>query len=177
MLGKRLASFIALTLATLLISALGLDVGRASAPSWKEYKNSRFGFSLDYPAELEASPPPADGAGREFHTANKEFSLSAQGFFYDSTLSQSFDGFWQKELQEYNGHISYQRKTANWYVISGTLENGYEYYKKRFSKGGNWVLIEMTYPNSLRAKYDPWVEAIIKTVQPFLPGGDYDRVP
>jgi hypothetical protein len=176
MLGKRLGNFIVLTLAGILISTLGLTVARANAQSWKEYKNNRFGFSLNYPAELEASQPPADGAGREFHTINKEFSLSAQGFFYDSTLSESLDGFWQKELQEYAGHISYQRKTANWYVIYGTLENGYEYYKKRFSKGGNWVLIEMTYPNSLRAKYDPWVETIIKTVQPFLPGGDYDKV-
>jgi hypothetical protein len=56
---------------------------------WKNYVNERFGFSLNYPATLVASPDSINGAGREYHTAGKEFSISATAHFLATLMRMS----------------------------------------------------------------------------------------
>lgn len=142
---------------------------------WREYKNGRFGFLLSYPAALIASREPENGAGREFHTADKAFSLSAQAHFLSPDTSETFDSNWNEELNTPGVTITYKKKTKDWYVVSGVTKQGTEYYHKFYAKRGNWVELAMTYPHAQNAKYDKWVEQIAKRFVPFLEG-DYDRV-
>jgi hypothetical protein len=57
--------------------------------AWKSYVNERFGFSLNYPATLVASPDPNNGAGREYHTPGKEFSITTPPISYESSTHMS----------------------------------------------------------------------------------------
>ena len=139
---------------------------------WRKYTNERFGFVMSYPATLIASRPPDNGAGREFHTADGAFSLSAQAHFLaDQTLESS----WNEELNTPGVTITYKRKAKDWYVVSGVTDEGTEYYHKFWVKAGNWVELAITYPRVQNAKYDKWVEEITKRFVPFLEG-DYDRI-
>jgi hypothetical protein len=142
---------------------------------WREYKNARFGFVLSYPATLIASREPENGAGREFHTADKAFSVSAQAHFLSPDTGNTFESNWKEELNAPGVTITYKKKAKDWFVVSGVTKEGTEYYHKFYAKKGNWVELSMTYPHAQNAKYDKWVEQIAKRFVPFLEG-DYDRV-
>jgi hypothetical protein len=142
---------------------------------WKKYTNARFGFSVEYPPTLQASREPDNGAGREFHTANKEFSLTAHAHFIGvADEKESIDTLWSDALKELGSTITYKKKTATWYVVSGVTKEGTEYYHKLHTEGKNMAEIRISYPHAKNAKYDPWVERISKSFIPFL-RGDYDR--
>src|SRR6186713_1414408 len=103
---------LALWILSLVISA------SAEEARWKKYTNARFGFSVEYPASLEASRAPENGAGQEFHAANKEFSLLAHGHFLGATdENESIDTLWKDALKEFGSAVTYKRKAATWYVI------------------------------------------------------------
>ena len=164
------------TIVTLLVLILVTVQAHGEGFRSKKYVNERFGFSLSYPATLIASRAPEDGAGREFHTANKEFSLVAQGQFLGTgDEGDSLDKRWQDELDSLGDTITYKKKTETWYVISGVTKDGTEYYHKLCIKGGNWAGFNITYPHAKNKQYSPWVERIEKSFVPFLKG-DFDRV-
>ncbi|MEP6667702.1 MAG: hypothetical protein ABJF10_01030 [Chthoniobacter sp.] len=142
-----------------------------SGSTWKEYVNARFGFKISHPAELVASPDPANGGGREYHTKDKEFSVSVEGHFLNGATLESF---WAEDLKKLGSHITYKKKTADWYVVSG-VKDGLEFYHKLHVKDGNWAEVSFTYPHAKAKEYDPWVEGIVKSFVPFLQG-DYDRI-
>ncbi|HVF73267.1 MAG TPA: hypothetical protein VM940_16815 [Chthoniobacterales bacterium] len=158
----------------LTVVVLGATAG-AEDLKWREYKNGRFGFVLSYPSTLIAGRVPENGAGREFHTADKAFSLSAQGHFFSPDSGNTFESNWNEELNTPGVTITYKKKAKDWYVVSGVTKEGTEYYHKLFAKRGNWVELAITYPHAQNAKYDKWVEQIVKRFVPFLEG-DYDRV-
>ncbi len=148
---------------------------RAAGPKWKKYPNARFGFVLTYPGELIAGPLPANGGGREFHTADGEFSVLANGHFLMADDGDSLEKRWKDELKECGDSVTYKKKVATWYVVSGVGKNGVEYYVKFFVKGSNWAEFRITYPHAKNKKYDLWVAEIEKTFVPFREG-DFDRL-
>ena len=159
-----------------LLALVTVVPAHAEEGAWKQYVNERFGFSLNYPATLVASPDPIDGAGREYHTHDKEFSVAtAAHFLRIADQNESLDSHWQDELNDLKSLISYKKKGDSWYVVSGVTTNGYVFYHKFFTKGNNWATFHITYPKSLKAKYDSWVTQIEKHFVPFLKGKNYDR--
>ena len=154
----------------LLLVLLALPLS-ATETDWKEYINPRFGFKVSFPAGLVASRDPENGDGREYHTKDKEFSFSAWGhFLVDSTL----DSLWQEDLKEFGNHITYKKKAADWFVISG-FKDGAEFYHKVHAKDDNCAELSFRYPHAKAKQYDPWVEKIARSFVPFLKG-DYDRI-
>ncbi len=146
-----------------------------SEDAWKEYTNKRFGFLLRYPGTLLASREPDNGGGREFHTADKEFSVTALGHFLMADDGDSLEKRWKDELKSLGDTVTYKKKAATWYVISGVTKDGTEYYHKLYTKEGNWTAFRITYPHARNKKYDPWVAKIEKSFIPFLEG-DFDRI-
>lgn len=145
---------------------------------WRIYVNERFGFLLKYPAILEAGRPPDNGAGQEFHTTDGKFSLAAQAHYLrmDFDPPDSLETRWKDDLEAYGESVKYKNKGDSWYVISGAQPNGFDFYRKVFVQGRNWVRFVITYPHSERQKYSSWVEKISEGFEPFLEG-DYDRDP
>jgi hypothetical protein len=159
----------------LLTLALLLPMALEAEPATRTYANARFGFVLSYPTGLIAGPEPANGAGREFHTKDAEFSILAQGHFLTVDDGDSLEKRWKDELKECGDTVTFKKKTAGWYVVSGVGKNGVEYYTKFFVKRSNWVEIRITYPHARSQKYDPWVTQIEKSFVPFR-AGDFDRI-
>jgi len=153
---------------------LGTAITRAEE-GWKVYTNARFGFRLSYPSVLKPSRAPDNGGGQEFHTADKEFSIATFGHFLLKDDGDSLDKRWEEELKELGKTITYKKKAATWYVVSGVAKDGTEYYHKTFVKDGNWCSFHITYPHAKNKTYDPWVAKIEKAFVPFLEG-DYDRI-
>lgn len=143
---------------------LALPLSALAASEWSNYVNVRFGFKVSYPAELVASPEPDNNDGREFHTSNEEFSVKAYGhYLVDMTLNS----LWADDLKEYGSAITYKRKAATWYVVSG-VKDGTEFYRKVLTKGDRCSVLHFTYPHAGAKQYDPWVEKIVKGFEPFL---------
>jgi hypothetical protein len=154
----------------LLFAAVAAD---AAAPGFKDYTNARFGFKISYPATLIAGRDPTNGAGREFHSKDKEFSLATFAHFLNG---ETLDSMWQDELKVLGDNITYKKKDKDWYVVSGA-KDGTEFYHKTYVQGGNYASFHITYPHAKAKQYDPIVEKIAKSFVPFLKGGDYDRAP
>ena len=95
------------------VVVLGATAG-AEELKWREYKNGRFGFMLSYPAPLIAGREPENGAGREFHTADKAFSLSAQAHFLSPDTGNTFESNWNEELNKPGVTITYKKKAKDW---------------------------------------------------------------
>lgn len=147
----------------------------AQEPQWRTYTNERFGFRLSYPSSLIGGVEAQNGDGREFHTADKAFSLAVSAHFFAPDIGDTFEARWNEELASLGKTISYKKKTDSWYVVSGVAKDGTEYYHKLCRKGENWAAFQITYPHAQSAQYDKWVEAIAKRFAPFLEG-DYDRI-
>ena len=162
---------------TILALTLGFALSNADAAElkWKKYENGRFGFVLTYPETLIGSREPVNGSGREFHSADKEFSVATSAHFFAQDGEDSFEKRWEEELEIPDVTITYKKKTPNWYVVSGVTKSGTEYYHKLYQKGQNWVALHITYPHAKNKKYDPWVTRIEKSFIPFQEG-DFDRI-
>ena len=148
---------------------------QAADSEWKKYANARFGFVLTYPASLLPGPEAMNGDGREFHSKDKEFSLAAFAHFFVPESGDSFEKRWQEELETPDVTITYKKKAANWYVVSGLTKSGTEYYHKLYRKGSSWASFHITYPHAQNKKYDAWVARIEKSFVPFREG-DFDRL-
>ncbi|MGH8094714.1 MAG: hypothetical protein ACREIF_14790 [Chthoniobacterales bacterium] len=165
-----------MAIAVILLSFLALAQSAvASGKEWRQYANARFGYVLSYPGNLVAGPEAMNGDGREFHSADGEFSLAVSAHFFVPGSGDSFETRWQDELATPDVTITYKKKTSSWYVVSGITKSGTEYYHKLCHKGANWAAFQITYPHAQNAKYDPWVTRIEKSFVPFR-AGDFDRL-
>lgn len=154
-----------------LAAARASMAGKAGGDPWKEYVNPRFGFKLRYPPGLESGAIPQNGAGQEFHSPDRAFYVVAQAHFLKGTL----DDAWNDALKTHGRAVKYKRKGSSWYVVSGVLDNGTEFYEKFFTKDKFWSNVRITYPHSRNKEFDPWVERIEKEFVPFLDGQFGDR--
>jgi hypothetical protein len=146
-----------------------LPLAAFAETAWKTYTNQRFGFKIDYPATLVASPDPTNGGGREYHSKDREFSLATSAHFLNG---QTLESMWKGEL-ELGESITYKKKGKDWFVVSGA-KDGTEFYHKTHVSEGNFASFQITYPHAKAKQYDPWVEKIAKSFVPFLKG-EYDR--
>jgi hypothetical protein len=156
------------TLVVVLLSLVAALTANARQERWSTYTNERSGFRLTYPASLIASREPDNGDGREFHSRDREFSVTASGHFF-ALPDQSLDTVWREDVAELGGTVRYKRKTRNWFVISGT-KDGRDYYRKFYSNGSSWVLVRISYSHAQNHKYEAWVKRIEKDFVPFPSG-------
>ena len=90
--------------------------------------------------------------------------------FFDEELVKRADG---------GDHINYSVLKADWYVISGTNNQGFEFYKKFYAlpkvniakdyrdyMPKYWVAFDFVYPYDQRKTYDPMVVTIDKGFDP-----------
>lgn len=164
-----------LALVTLGVLVFAL-ISAAAETGWKKYTNNRFGFVLTYPASLVAGREPTNGAGRQFHSGDGEFSVAANAHFFQPDIGDTFEKRWEEETSPTDGStINYKKKAETWFVVSGVTKKGYEFYHKVYRQGRNWAAFQITYPHAKAKQYDAWVTEIGKRFVPFLKG-DYDRI-
>lgn len=134
--------------------------GSVLAADWQTYRNARFGFAVDYPADiLTMKPAPANDDGRAFHVPGRriEVTVSAGHNVLDETIGQLYT----KAQAEFGpGNISYRRRGAGFFVVSGIRRGRvfYEYVQITRKGGGTYVgRLRFIYPPDEKATMDPVV--------------------
>jgi len=61
----------------LLLISGAFALASLAPPTYKTYHNARFGYHIDYPADLRPQPEPDNGDGRRFVSADGQTVLTA----------------------------------------------------------------------------------------------------
>ena len=130
------------------------------AVSYETYINPRFGFSILYPTFLTPQPEPENGDGRTFSNGKGEvISVFASYNVLDDSIEELF-----KECKSsYIGTVSYAVQKDNWFVVSGTDEEGTILYKKTILANDIEYTVNLIYPKAKKQRYDEIVEKVTKS--------------
>jgi hypothetical protein len=159
----------ALSLAMLAIAAVGQALAPriAMADDWRTYHNDRYGTTIDYPSLFKPGPPPEADDGLKFSSPDgAEFSVFASfnALGFDLAGLQDFI----KENLAAGAVITYRAHGDDWFVISGTQGSDRIFYERHLLSHGDEMTegFVMSYPASLKQKYDPIVARMSKSFHP-----------
>jgi hypothetical protein len=140
----------------------------AMAEEWRQYLNERYGFRLEYPADLFVTERATEaGDGQVFASADNEARLLV------GALANS-DGYTPTTYQQYiarqsypSYQIDYRRIGGTWFALSGEGKGQIFYEKVMFTCDGRLInSFAMIYPSARRHIYDAVVERIEKSFRP-----------
>jgi len=95
--------------------------------SYKEYKNARFLFSINYPADFTVGKASQNGDGRRF--SGKKADLVVSGHWVLEDMYENIEKYFQQK-KEWKHTVTYERLTDKWFVLSGYDEDGKIFYEK-----------------------------------------------
>lgn len=138
---------------------------------WMTYENARFGGIIPVPPGMKSDDPPYNGDGQRFHSLDEKVTLVMYGAF-NVEGNGDLEKRWKEDLAEEGRTITYKRKTADWFVISGVMKDGTAFYQ-RYTANSKYIAgWSITYPHAEEKKYSAWVERIAKGYQPRLGKGE-----
>lgn len=141
---------------------------------WTRYENPRFGFVIPVPPGLEAERPPNNGDGQAWSSPDGKIQLAAWGSFNVDHMSD-VEALWEEELAVEGRTVTYKRKTAGWFVVSGVEADGSHFYLRHTADAKYAAGWRITYPASEDAKVSAWIERIAKDYEARL-GQGVDRI-
>lgn len=148
-----ISAFLGFTLIATVVSAASLT-----------YENDRFGTSATFPAEIfsQEQPPPDNGDGQRW-LSDDGASLAIFGSYnvLDETPAS------KEAAARVNGDrkVTYSRTGQDWLVLSGTDDDRVFYERYVFGPTDIVHGIVIDYPASLKAKYDPLVGSIARSLR------------
>lgn len=140
----------------------------AAAQEWRQYRNERYGFSLEYPADLFVTERVAEaGDGHAFSSTDGEARLLVGALVnaggHTPTTYQQYIA--RHSYPHYQ--IDYRRTGGSWFALSGENKDHIFYEKVMFTCGGRLInSFAMIYPASRRHVFDAVVERIEDTFRP-----------
>ncbi|MGL5962039.1 MAG: hypothetical protein ACRCZ0_08810 [Cetobacterium sp.] len=166
----------------LLMSIFSYSLREVNGVLYREYVNERFGFLLEYPAEvLFMQPPPTNGDGRTFISEDQESEMFAFGTYSLLTSSSDEiessptkkivkDDYYYALAGEYSkAKVTYKRlnEADGWYVISGIMNEKIFYKKVRLIKGSDpyFIVFQMNYPVFKKNLYNKILEVVSKSIK------------
>ena len=158
--GRRATSWLA---AGLGLAGIVAWVSAASASDWTRYSNGRFGASAEVPAiGFVAEPPPENGDGRGWKSADGKGEISIYGSFAAS--ADNFEDYHRQALDYARADgvaVSYQAGKRNqWFVYSGTIGDDIVYMKAIRAEPCPHLVVNhifFRYPADQRDRYAPIV--------------------
>jgi len=152
------------------VSASDLAPAReATSGDWVRYHNQRFGFRLEYPADVfHIERTSAADDGRVFAAHNGEAHLLVGALRNEDEHSpKSYQDFLARDsYPDYK--ISYRPFGDDWLVLSGEGGGKVFYEKAMFSCNGQLISsFAMIYPAEQRDRFDPIVARVANS---FVPG-------
>jgi hypothetical protein len=145
--------------------------------SWIAFRDSRLGFSFDYPSALfvaEAGDPTdalkdltSKRSGQVFRSRDGKAYLQAAAFENTQRVGPAAYKALVAGSTYRDTRITYDRVGDTYFVLSG-IRGTDEYYERvTFSCGGRLINVwTMTYPIASRGLYDRIVEEIARTFRP-----------
>ncbi|TPI63152.1 hypothetical protein FJ417_05545 [Mesorhizobium sp. B3-1-7] len=130
------------------------------------YVNARFGQSCTFPDDIfdKPMPEPENGDGQQWLSADGA-SLTCSGIYnVDNDTPKGFVDE-QKASTEPGYKVTYSKTGKNWAALSGTKDGNIFYERRLFGKDDIIRTVWIEYPAALKAKYDPLVGAIAKSLR------------
>ena len=130
----------------------------SAAEPFSTYTNSRFNYSIEYPANLLIPRGEApNGDGQIFASADGQAQMIIYGMH--NVFERSLQDLFQKESQDaanakISKQVTYKRQKDNWFVVSGYIGPKI-FYQKTFLSNDLFKSFYIEYPISQRKLYDP----------------------
>ena len=135
---------------------------------WVSYSNERFGFSLQYPANVFALERRTEAGDGELFVAKDGAarllvgSLSNESRFTPANYQAYIE---RNSYPDYR--IDYRRLGGSWFALSGEANGKIFYEKAMFSCAGRLITsFAMIYPSEQRRVFDRIVERVENTFRP-----------
>lgn len=136
----------------------------ASAQTWEPYANARFGFAVDVPPGFTLVQEAGNGDGRTYAKGEAKLLIWAHylttGPFEEEVASR------RKSYQQEGWDLSYDRQTAGWASLSGTLIDSILYHRMIALCDDAVASFVLEYPQSMKAEMSPFVGKLVKSLRP-----------
>ena len=136
----------------------------ALAQSWEPYVNARFGFAVDIPPGFTLVQEADNGDGRTYAKGETRLLVWANRLT-DGTLEDEMIVRRRAYLRE-GWDISYDRQTAGWASLSGTLVDSILYHRMIALCDDAAASFVLEYPRSMKAEISPFVGRLVKSLRP-----------
>jgi len=158
-------------IAILLLCEMAAPAFALPGSNWTHYRNERFGFALEYPADVFVVDRRADaGDGVAFVSLDTGARLLIGALRNESGFTPASYQAYIAERSYPQYRIGYRRLAGNWFVLSGEGDGKIFYEKVMFSCSGRLInSFALIYPIEQRRLYDSIVERIEDS---FRPGDD-----
>ena len=148
------------TLMTGLLAALMVPASMAVAEDWVTYQNARFGTQIEVPSSLSSLPPPQNGDGLTWASADGLTELVVYAGFWN-VRSDDFDDYreWFGQMMRDRGaSVTYQAEDDGWFVYAGVFRGNVFYVRTNRSQRCPNIAhtFELAYPADQKADRDPW---------------------
>lgn len=149
----------------------GSATAAIKANRWESYTNTRYGVTIDYPADLFAiQPPPPDNAGREFAAAAAGARFHVRS--HANAMDFSIEELQAEDVLDIGDAAAIKQNGGDWYQVIATKEAETILRRVLLSEGGAMIhRLEIAYPKTSVAAFEPIVARMIKSfrVDPAIP--------
>ncbi len=128
--------------------------------SWTVFVHPAYQYALPVPPGVRAIGHPEDLSETSFQSADGSFLMSAWGGAFHQAPAALIAARWELALRTGNRNINYQRRGSTWFVVSGTDQEGIEYYEKFIMRGRHAAFMSIRFPRSQLRQFEQWVEHI-----------------
>ncbi len=129
---------------------------------WTTFLHPGSGYELPVPPRVRAIGVPETSPEARFVSPDGAFELRVWGGLSRRSPLPHFEAEWRLARNKPGRTVNYQRKAGSWFVVSGTDQDGIEFYEKFTMRGNHVGGFAMTYPRSRLWEFEPWVVAVEK---------------
>jgi hypothetical protein len=134
----------------------------AGADQWMEYEEPRTGMSIQYPSGIFTQSVATED-GHQFFGPDAELEISARDGIGVGSTEELRD--LMINSKDYS-RLTYSPGGQSWMVASGYRGENI-YYEKFFVRNGEVRAFSVQYPKAMRSVYDPIVERLEDTFDPW----------
>jgi hypothetical protein len=159
---------VALAVLAAAVGAVGVSGARARGGDWSGYENERFGFRLEYPADLfRVERTTEAGDGRVFVARDGQARLLVGALSnQDQHSAKSYQDYLVRTSYA-NYTITYRPLGDDWLVLSGEADGTIFYEKAILSCGGELISsFALLYPAAERDTFEPILARIANSFVP-----------
>ncbi len=129
-------------------------------PYWSAFLHPRLAYEIPLPPGMRTVVSPSDAPETSFISSDGSFTISAWGGRSTQEPTSLLEDEWRTAQRQPNRTINYRRRSGSWFVVSGTENDGTEFYEKFLSRGTQVAAFTLRYPRARLREFEPWVEKI-----------------